>query len=281
MSLETRYPAVYRSRNVSMNGRIKDIGRTYLTGLKVALAQRMAYRGDLFISAFIMLVFEFLAPLVVFLIYLSGSTFPGWNIYEVIMIQSIFLMAKGIAHPFFSGIIGTILGHIRTGTFDLLLLKPRSVLFVSIVNSVEIDSLGKLFGGVGLFIAAMINIPAPGIAGWISFFLLFLQSLVVLFSFSLIMSGTLFLWVGNSRIYEIFDALTSFSLYPLSVFSKSIQTFITVIIPIALISYFPASVLLGKPTPGWMLSTLSCLFFFIFSLFFWHRMLKYYTSAGG
>jgi ABC-2 type transport system permease protein len=255
--------------------------KIYISGLKIALANRLAYRGDFFLSALIMLLAEFIIPLVTLLIYQTGAAFPGWTLYEVLLIQAIFLLAKGVAQPAFFGMIFNTLVRIREGTFDLLLIKPRSALFMSIVTAFDTEDIGKFIGGLTLFSYALLHLPFPGLWNWLQFFLLFLLSLVVLFSFAVTMAGTVFIWVGNSRVYEIFDCLTSFGLYPVSIFSKPAQIILTAAIPVAMIGFFPAAALLGKPTGALGITAIISLGFLILSLVFWKTMLKQHTSAGG
>lgn len=253
----------------------------YWVGFKNALAARMAYRGDFFISALIVMLFEFIIPLVTLLIYRSGASFPGWTMYEALLIQALFLIAKGVAFPFVFGLVGNMFMHVREGTFDLVLIKPRSALFLSIATAIDTEDLGKFFGGVGMFLVVIQHLPGIRLAQWLQCGLLFLLALSVIFSFALIMSGTLFVWVGNGRVWEIFDTITMFGLYPRSIFSKGLQTFLTAVIPIAMIGFFPASVLLDKPHEGILLSVVVCLAFLGLSVKFWYKMMSNYTSAGG
>lgn len=255
--------------------------KIYILAFKNALATRMAYRVDLFISAFIMLVFELVMPFVTLLIYRSGAGFPGWEFHEVFLIQAIFLLSKGITFPFFAGIVWNTILKIREGTYDLLLIKPRNILFMTILTGIDIEDMGKLFGGIALFIYAVFQVPNPGILNWLVFLLLFLCSIIVFTSFAFIMAASGFKWIGNFRVYEIFEALTSFAMYPTSIFSKGIRILITACIPLALMGFFPASIILKKPLNGLIISLASCIFFLAFSIFFWYRMLRTYTSAGG
>jgi len=255
--------------------------RVQLEGIRIALASRMAYRGDFFISMAVLFISDFIGPLVIYLVYSTGSSFPGWNLYEVLLIQAIFLLSRGIAFPLFFGMVWGTLSAVREGTFDLVLLKPRSALYLSIATTFFVDDLGKLVGGLILFAVSLFNLPPPGLLEWLQFAILFFLSVLMLFSCVLLMSGSVFRWVGNSRVYEIFDCLTAFGQYPKSIFSRSLQTILAFIIPIAMLGFFPASVLLGKPTPGVWWAALVCVAFFLICLLFWHRMLRYYSSAGG
>lgn len=255
--------------------------RMHFVLIKIALSVRMAYRADFFISATIMLMFEMLVPLLTLLIYRSGAALPGWSLYEVLLIQGVFLLAKGIAFPFFFGIVWNTTQRVKEGTFDLLLIKPRPVLHMAIATSFDSEDLGKLFGGLVLFSAALVHNPQPGLLQWVQFFLMFIVSLAVLFAFSLFMSGLVFKWVGCYRVYEIFESITSFGLYPKSVFSKGFQILITMVIPVAVIGFFPAAVLLGRPIQGYLTAAAASMVFLAAGWQFWHFMLRNYSSAGG
>ncbi len=74
--------------------------KIYLHGMKTALASRMAYRGDFIMSMLIMMVVELFGPLVTLLIYHNGASFPGWQRHEVLLLQGVFLLSRGIAFPF-------------------------------------------------------------------------------------------------------------------------------------------------------------------------------------
>lgn len=255
--------------------------RIHLEGIRIALANRMAYRGDFFITVTILFVSEFIGPLVIYLVYSTGSSFPGWNLYEVLLIQSIFLIARGVAFPLFFGMVWKTLRSVREGTFDLLLIKPQPVLYLSIATAFDVDGLGKLLGGVILLAVSLSHLPSPSWLEWLQFAALLILSILILFSGMLLMAASVIRWVGNSRVYEVFDCVTAFGQYPRSIFSQSFQTVLSFVVPIAMLGFFPASVLLGKPAAGVGWASLVCIAFFLFCLLFWNRMLRYYTSAGG
>lgn len=256
--------------------------RTLLAILQTAFTARMAYRGDFFISAVMTVLGDLIVPLITLIIYATGASFPGWTMYEALLIQAIFMMAKGVAFPCFFGLVGNTLERVRDGTFDVLLLKPRSALYMALVTGFRTDSVGRLFGGMGLFVVALAHTAAPDPLQWLQFGVLFGISLVVLFGFALFMSGIVFIWVGSSRVYEIFDAVSSFGLYPRSIFTKAFQTVVTFVIPVIMIGSMPAAALLGRTSIGETgVASLCSAAFCAAGLLFWHRMLGKYTSAGG
>ncbi len=120
----------------------------------------------------------------------------------------------------------------------------------------------------------MLNTGDP-VVPWI------LGAVSVFVSLAFFMSGSCFKWVGNSRVYDIFDSLCAFAMYPTSIFSKGVRVLVTAVIPLALMAFFPASALLGKSLDGLVWALVSSLVFLAAGAFFWSRMLRTYTSAGG
>ena len=255
--------------------------KIYLHGMKTSLASRMAYRGDFFMSMLIMMVVELFGPLVTLLIYHNGASFPGWERHEVLLLQGVFLLSRGIAFPFFMGMVWNTISRVQEGTYDLLLIKPRSILQMSIITAFDSEDLGKLIGGLLLFFYALKSVPALPLMNWGAFALLFIFSLVTKFAFGLFMSGLGIVWIGNYRIYDIFMSVMDFGLYPRSIFTKVFQSIITWVIPVSLLGSFPASALLGKQMTGVFGAVLCSIAFLVFGLWFFHRMVRNYTSAGG
>lgn len=255
--------------------------RLYLQGMKTSIAGRMTDRADYLMSMAIMLFFDMIMPLVTVIIYSTGAAFPGWSLYEALLIQAIFLMAKGVSFPFFFGMVWNTVGRVRDGTLDLLLIKPRNPLLMLIVTAFDAEDLGKLIGGVTLFLVSVSHLPALALVDWLQFLLLFGASLLMFFACALLMSGITIIWVGTFRVYEIFDSVTMFSLYPTSIFSKAFRNLITLIIPVAAMGSLPAAVLLGRPTEGALAAVPVVFVFTVMSYVFWVNMMKRYKSAGG
>ncbi|MDR1689724.1 MAG: hypothetical protein LBS21_14115, partial [Clostridiales bacterium] len=70
--------------------------KIYFSCVKTSLASISAYRFDFILSLFITLLSNIFLPLITILIYNSGSGFPGWNFYEVLLVQAIFTLSNGI-----------------------------------------------------------------------------------------------------------------------------------------------------------------------------------------
>lgn len=260
---------------------MKSLGSLFLHGIRLGLATRVADRFDFFASLLVMLGIELTPCLITVLLYGNGLVFPGWQLHEAVLIQAVFLMAKGVAYPFFGGMVWNISEMIREGTFELLLLKPRHPLVLAVIQSFDAEDLGKLFGGLALSAWCLHYVGVPD-AGRIALFgVLFLVSLV-LFGASLVaMASLLMVWVGNARIYEVFDTLAAPGQYPPVILPKRIRAIALAPVPVLGLAVLPASALLGRATDGWPWALLSALALLAFALLLWNHLLQRFSSAGG
>jgi len=175
-----------------------------------------------------------------------------------------------------------VMNHIREGTFDLFLIKPAPVTLLMVGMSFSFEHLFVFAGGLALFIYALSTLPGPGFLAWVQFILVFLLALAVLLGLVFLMAATLFKWVGNSRLFEVFESITQFGRYPASIYSKSFRALITYAVPVALLGTIPASVLLKPDSVNGLL--LAAVFAFVFlgvGFSVWKLMLKSYSSTGG
>jgi ABC-2 type transport system permease protein len=264
----------------------RDLGllphrRLLLQAAKVSFASRAAYRGDFLLSLLVTVLFEAVTPLVTVLIYSKNASFPGWSMPEALLIQSLFLAARGIAYPAFFGIVWSVFDQVREGSFELTLLKPRPPLVVLLAESFDAPGFGRFIGGAALFCWAASNLPAPGLAPLLLTLVFFCLSILVLFSFALLMAGSLFVFVGNGRVQEVSESIMIFAQYPSTIYGKGLQVALATIVPISMIAVLPAQAFLGRPGPLATVAAPACVLFFCGSLAFWRVMMKRYAGGGG
>lgn len=255
--------------------------RIYFACVKTAFAQAAAYRADFIMGSFITLLSNILFPLVTILIYANGAQFPGWNMWEVLLIQSVYSMSTGVSSMLLSSVVWVTMDHIRGGSFETVLLKPVSPLFFIMSANFDVQSIGLFLGGVIMAVIAAMHTGIGSFIDVISFVLLFLAGLLVLCGMNLIMAAISFKWVGNSRIPEIFDSISTFGKYPITIFPRAMQILSVIIIPVAVIGFFPASALLGRADKTAFLSLIPCVLFLCFGIWLYNKMIRLYEGVGG
>jgi ABC-2 type transport system permease protein len=260
---------------------MKRIFYIYKTCVTTAIARALTYRLNFILSMTITLCFNLLLPLTTILIYNSGASFPGWNFYEVLLIQSIFTLSLGCAYVLFSNVLWSTMQHIRDGSFEVVLLRPLDPLFYLVATNFDTGSFGLLIGGgvmFGISIAHTGFVPLVGIA---QFLLLFAGGFAVMTGFQMVMAATSFKWVGNSRLPDILDSILAFGKYPVSIFPRAIKTLASYILPVAMIGFYPANALLGRLEPIVLIAVIPCVLFMFFGIWLYHHMVRLYEGVGG
>jgi len=136
-------------------------------------------------------------------------------------------------------------------------------------------------GGAAIFLFALGGVPAPGLIHVLLFLALLALSVLTLFAFALLMAGSLFVWVGNGRVQEVMESVMVFAQYPSSLYGRTFQLVLAVILPASMIAFLPAQALLGRPAPITLASAPACIAFFFASLAFWRAMVRRYAGGGG
>jgi len=253
----------------------------HLEGVRLGIAVRLSDRLDFLASLLVMMGIEFLPSLVTALLYRGGLTFPGWTLHDAILVQGVYLLAKGLAYPLFGGMVWNTANMVREGTFELLLLLPRHPLQSCVVRAFDAEDLGKLAGGLALAGWSMAGMDLPGILPLVGFASLMGLSVVVLLASAIAMSSLLIVWVGNFRVYEIFEGLATLGQFPPTILPKRLRSLGVVGFPFAALAVLPASALLGKPLDGVWWAVLSTGLLLAGALSLWNVLLRRLVGAGG
>lgn len=260
---------------------MRRYAQIYKECMRIGFRQAFAYRVNFLLSFFITLAGNILFPLITILIYRTGSSFPGWNFYEVLLLQAVYTISDGFASIVTGGVLWMTLNHVKEGSLDTVLLKPVNPLFFLVSSSFAPDNIALVIGGGVLFAVAMGHLGGITVYAALGSFVLFLSGVAVLAGMAFLMAATSFKWVGNSRIPEIFDSVKGFGIYPITIFPKAVQAVITFIVPVAVIGYYPASVLLGKGAGSGYLLCIPCILFFLASIWLFGFMIRLYEGVGG
>lgn len=255
--------------------------KIYFSCLRTALARAAAYRVDFLLGNLITLLSNIIFPLVTVLIYMNGAQFPGWNMWEILLIQSVFSMSSGAAAMTFDSVLWVTMDHVQSGSFETVLLKPVSPLFYIVSSNFGAENVGLFLGGTVMTLISAVYTGICGASGVLGFLILFISGLAVMCGLDLIMAAISFKWVGNSRIPEIFDSVKSFGKYPSQIFPKGIQVMASLIIPVAAVGFFPASALLGRLDAVAFITVIPCFVFFAFGIWLYNRMIRIYEGVGG
>lgn len=249
---------------------------------RLKLSRSMEYRTDFFLGVLVSLCFSSLAPLVQLLIFLKTRGYPGWQFYEVILLQGMLLFWFGLKDTFFGEVRPLINNLIWKGEFDRLLLKPFPAIGIILASGFNYYGFGSLIAGIGISTFALVKLNIGiSMGSSLIFFLFMVFGMVMYMAVSVIYCTIIVLVVWPGRVGEIFDKLLRFAEFPLEIYSGIIRLALMTVIPLSVFVYFPTQALLGRLPLMAYLSIPISLLFFLLSIFIWNNQLKNYRSAGG
>jgi ABC-2 type transport system permease protein len=135
---------------------------------------------------------------------------------------------------------------------------------------------------MGLVLYALRRLgQVPNITQILLFVLLVLAGLVLLYSFSLILQTTTLWLVNVDRADSLIQGLLETGRFPIQFYRGWLRGILTVVIPVAFMTTFPAQALLGRLELSTAAAAVGmALFLFLGSSAFWRFALRAYTGAS-
>jgi len=212
----------------------------------------------------------------------------GWRFGEVLAFYAMVNLQFRIADLLTRGfdVLGT--EFLRTGAFDRLLLRPRSLTLQLVGHDVRISRFGRLVVAAALLAVATEAAPIDWTAARVAVALWALAGGIALFFGILVLQATLSFWTIESL--EIANVLTyggaEAAQYPLAIYERWFRNVLTFAVPLACVAYFPVLVMLGRPDPlglpSWVgvVSPLAGPLFLRLAFVAWRHGARHYASAG-
>ncbi|TBX05611.1 ABC transporter permease [Clostridium perfringens] len=220
--------------------------------------------------------------IIIFIIFKQIPNLNGWNMEEIIFIYGFSQIPRGIDHLFTDN-LWSLSDILKQGDFDKYLIRPINPLFNLLSNKFQPDALGEIFIGITLIVISSnyLNISWE-IIKIIIFIIAIVSSTVIYTSIKLLFSSFSF-WIKDSfSLLQFIYTLSDFAKYPITIYSKYIQYIISIIIPFAFTSFFPACYFLNKIDNILilLLSIIVSIIFGMLAYLTWNIGIKHYESSG-
>lgn len=218
---------------------------------------------------------------VLFSVLSKTNLLVGYTKEQVILFFLVFNLVDVVTQALFRGVY-RFRPLIVRGNFDFDLLRPLPSFFRPVFGWTDIwdlITLVPLFGYFWWFIER--NSLLFSNLALIVFFLIFFSSLVLSFSFHLLICGICVLTTEIDHLTWVYRDLTGMARFPTDIYPKSIQSLLTFVIPVVVLITFPAKALLGLLSwQGVALSLAVSSLSLLFTFRFWRYALKRYSSAS-
>lgn len=208
----------------------------------------------------------------------------GWNINELIFLYSILFITYSIAQIFFRQ-FRYLDSFIVDGSLDRYFIRPQSITYSIVFNNLSImEILSQLLPSVVLLIYSSLQMDI----GWtITKAVVLIAAIiggVIIQMCMFVLIGVISFWtIKSNQLTQAYLKIMDFALYPLDVFGKQIILFLTFIIPLGFINFYPTLFILNKPGYSIVQSFMTLPISFILALLtylLWRTALKNYSSTG-
>ncbi len=249
---------------------------------RASAAVAMQYRVEFLVEGALSLFWAgwSLVPLLV--LFGHRTAVAGWSMDEALVVIGWFTLMKGVLEGAVNPSLTSVVEHIRKGTLDFVLLKPADAQFLVSTARFEPWRVLDLAGALAIFGVAfgrLGRLPGPGDV--LSALLLLLCGAWTLYSLWILVVSAAFYVVKVDNLTFLFSSIFDAARWPATVFRGVWRVIFTIVIPLALMTTYPAMALLGRlDLRTAVLSFLGAGALAAFSRAVWLRAISRYTSAS-
>ncbi len=254
----------------------------YIQFIKNSFIFEAQYRVNLITHVITDLVGIGVTLLSVEILFNNVPVFGGWSYHEVLLLIGISHILRGLYFGPLIANLGDLVNKVNSGRLDFVLLKPISSQFFVSTRRIRLFTLSSLFTGIAILLVGLNNLQtAPTPEQIFLFLFLIFCSFIICYTlwFISVVPAVWFprLWA----IHETFLSLFNVTEYPPGIFPNYAKYTMIFLIPLLVLSVYPAKALTGELQLWEALSapTAAALLLFI-SNKFWHFALKHYQSAS-
>ena len=259
--------------------------RLLILQLRTSVLLVAQYRWDFITDGLISMFWAATAVVPLVVVYGDGSRpgIPGWSFGEALVVTGWFILLQGVLEGAINPGLQAVIDHIRKGTLDFVLLKPADAQFLVSTSRFAMFRVFSLFGAIIIFVVAFRRIGAPPtMLAVATSGLLLLTATAVLYSLWILIVSAAFFVVKVDNITYLFGAIFDAARWPVSVFGGVIRLVFTFVIPLAVMTTFPAEAMLSRLAASTVLRVVvGTVIFAVVARFTWSRAIGHYTSAGG
>jgi ABC-2 type transport system permease protein len=195
--------------------------------------------------------------MVILILFTQIQALGGFTKNEVLLMYAFAGAAFGIA-DLFAGQLDNLPTYIRTGSFDVLLMRPLRTLPQIMCSDIRLRRVGRITGALAVMAYALTHVPIDWTPAKVVLTILTPMAGAVIYSAVWVVACSICFWIVEGR--EFANAVTygsnAFTSYPINVYSAPLRWVMAFIVPGAFVAYYPSLALLGKEDPlglpGWV-----------------------------
>ena len=249
---------------------------------RASAAMAMQYRIEFLVEGALALFWIAWALIPLMVVFGRRPSLAGWTFDEALVVMGWFTLMRGVLEGAVNPSLQSVVDHIRKGTLDFILLKPADAQFLVSTARFEPWRIIDVAGSLAIFGVAfhrMGRVPQPGHV--LAALALLVCATMVMYSLWILVVSAAFYVVKIDNLSFLFSSIFDAARWPSSVFRGAWRLVFTVVIPLAIMTTYPALALLGRLDLLTAAETLlGALAFAVLARLVWIRAIGRYTSAS-
>jgi ABC-2 type transport system permease protein len=242
----------------------------------------MQYRWDFVIDGAIAIVWTLIGLVPLYVAFFARPAVEGWTYDRALVVVGWFTLLKGILDGAINPSLVTVVERIRQGTLDFTLLKPADAQFLVSTAKFEVWHVVDVGAALCVFAFAFTRmgyVPRP--TDVLFSLVLLAAATVVLYAIWIMVIAAAFWVVRLDNLTYLFNSIFDFARWPVSIFKGVWAIVFTFVIPLGVMTTYPAEALLGSLSPRTAaLSIGGALTLAVIARVVWTRAIQHYRSAS-
>lgn len=250
--------------------------------IRVSIAAALAYRANFIIQGAMSAAWLGLTLLPLIVVYDERARINSWDLPSALIVMAYFTALRSLLEGVISPSLVDLVEKIRTGSFDYVLLKPVDAQLAISSSRHEPWKILDGLGAVAIAIYAFSQRGYPPSASDLALGLgLLVAGAAAMYSLWIVCAAASF-WVGRlDNLLYLLGAVFDTARWPIHVFPGVWRFMFTFVIPVAVMTTFPAMALLGTLDVPTMAATVGgALVMLTLSRLVWRTAIASYTSAS-
>lgn len=256
--------------------------RLYLHFLRFSFSKAMEFRLDFFFRIFMDVLYYAVNIAFFRVVFRHTEVLASWSEPQVMVFVAGFLFLDGLYMTVFSSNLWWLPIFVNKGDLDYHLTRPVSSLFFLSLREFSANSFVNVLLAGGILVWALlksgISLFAPATALYVALLIL---GTVLHYMVNLTTTLPVF-WTHSARGFQqVFWSLQRFMERPDGIFRGWVRRILVTVLPFAIMTSFPARLLLDGFQPRVLFHILAVTFCYgAFIAWFWKRAIAAYSSAS-
>jgi ABC-2 type transport system permease protein len=250
--------------------------------LRASTTVALQYRVDFLVQGGMSLFWGAQAVVPLLVVFGQRPSVAGWTFDEALVVMAWFVFMKGILEGAVNPSLASVVEHIRKGTLDFVLMKPADAQFLVSTAKFAPWRIMDMVAGLAIMGIAFHRLgrwPGPGEVA--AAFGLVICATALLYALWILVISAAFYVVKIDNLSFLFLSIYDAARWPSDVFHGLLRLVFTVVIPLAVLTTFPARALLGRLGPRDAVVAIACaVVLTLFARLVWLRSIGRYTSAS-